>query len=53
MTWLGKLVSSMKVHKQFYIKVETAEVVTLSVMPSAVYMVCFFRYKVKYLSLTY
>lgn len=41
MTWLGKLFSSMKVHKEYYMKTESAKVVTLSVMLSAVYMVYF------------
>lgn len=49
MTWLDKLVSSTKVHKEFYIKIETAKIVTLSVMGSAVHMVYFLGTRLKIL----
>lgn len=50
MTLLGKLVSSMEVHKEFYIKTETAKIMKLSVTLSAVYMVYFLGKRLKTLT---
>lgn len=50
MTLLGKLVSSTKVHKEFYIKAETAKIVTLSVMLNAGYIVYFLGTRLKVLA---
>lgn len=44
MTWLFKLVSSSKVHKEFqrhHIKTETAKIVKLAVTLSAIYSIFF------------
>lgn len=50
MSWLGKLVNSMKVHKEFYIKTETAKTVILSLTVSVVYMVYFLGARLKILA---